>query len=120
MNPLLLSERGSDRAVGYGLSSKLGRAGRQLLVGWVDASVKQGDRAQICLGVCDLVADGAASLSQTQTLGEGIDNHYGPALSLDGNGRLHAMIGDHHGPFLFRWSDGPADPGSWSDAEPLG
>ena len=30
------------------------------------------------------------------------------------------MIGAHHGPFLYRWSDDPENPDSWSAAEPLG
>ena len=41
-------------------------------------------------------------------------------VALEGSGRLHAMVGAHHGPFLHRWSDDPADPASWSEAVPLG
>jgi len=99
------------------LSPKLVRRGDHLFIGWLDAPEAAGAPAQIRLGVCD-VASGA--LLQIQTLGAGIDNHCGPALALDGNNRLHAMIGAHHGPFLYRWSDHPADPDSWSAPEPLG
>ncbi|NKB70280.1 MAG: hypothetical protein GKR89_24685 [Candidatus Latescibacteria bacterium] len=117
MQPLQLSARGSDRATGYGLSAKLVRRDDRLFVGWLDAPEQVGGLAQIRLGVCET---GSGQLLQTQTLGEGIDNHCGPALALDGGGRLHVLIGAHHGPFLYRWSDNPEDPASWSPAEPLG
>lgn len=117
MQPLRLSKHGSDRATGYGLSNKLVRRDGKLFAGWLDAPAQAGGMAQIRLGVCDATN---GTLEQTQTLGEGIDNHCGPALALDGKGRLHAVIGAHHGPFLYRYSDDPEDPDSWSEPQALG
>lgn len=112
-----LSTSGSDRATGYNISSKLVRQGNTLYAGWLDAPLEPGQPSRILLGVCDVTT---GELQKTVQLGEGIDNHCGPALALDGNGRLHAVIGAHHGPFLYRWSDDPADEAAWSESEPLG
>jgi hypothetical protein len=99
------------------MSSKIIRRGDRLFVGWLDAPLGPGLPARIQLGVCDAVT---GELEKTLQLGEGIDNHCGPALALDGHGRLHAVTGAHHGPFLYRWSDRPAIASSWSESEPLG
>ena len=117
LEPILLSSSGSDRGTGYNMSSKLIERGDDLFVGWLDAPRNKGDTARIQLGVCD-VRNGA--IRGVLTLGTGIDNHCGPALALDGDGRLHAMIGAHHGPFQYRWSDDPADLASWSRPIALG
>jgi len=113
----LLSTTGSDRATAYNVSSKLVRQGNLLYVGWLDAPPEPGQASQIVLGICNATT---GTLQKTMQLGEGIDNHCGPALVLDGNGRLHAVIGAHHGPFLYRWSDDPPDEAAWSEPEPLG
>lgn len=112
-----LSTAGSDRATGYNMSSKLIRRGGRLFVGWLDAPAEKGQLARIMLGVCD---GSTGVLQKTVQLGEGIDNHCGPALALDGSGRLHAIVGAHSGVFLYRWSDAPEDDASWRDPEPLG
>jgi hypothetical protein len=112
-----LSTHGSDRATGYSLSSKLVRHGNTLYVGWLDAPLGPEQPVTIQLGVCDATT---GELQKTIQLGEGIDNHCGPALALDGTGRLHAVIGAHHGPFFYRWSDDPSDETSWSEPQPLG
>jgi hypothetical protein len=123
----VLSTNGSDRATGYNISSKLIRQGDTLYAGWLDAPTEPGQPSTVKLGICDVASRDAAdrdaatgSLLKTIQLGEGIDNHCGPALALDPNGRLHAVIGAHHGPFLYRWSDDPADEAAWSKPEPLG
>ena len=117
MNPILISSTGSDRATGYNMSSKIIRTADALFVGWLDAPSAPGDTAKIRLGAFD---PHSAKHMSTQTLGEGIDNHCGPALAMDPGGRMHTIIGTHHGPFLHRWSDTPAESGSWSDPVPLG
>ena len=112
-----LSSEGSDRATAYSMSSKIVRRGDQLFTGWLDAPGKKGTPARIMMGVCD---GKTGALQKTIQLGAGKDNHCGPAFALDGNGRLHGLIGAHHDPFLYRWSDDPADEKSWSEPEPLG
>jgi len=112
----LLSANGSDRATAYNMSGKIVRRGDDLYVTWLDAPAEPGAPSRIVLGVCD-AASGA--LRSAFRLGEGIDNHCGAALALGGDGRMHAVTGAHHGPFLYRWSDRPQDEGAWSEAEPL-
>ena len=114
---ILLSKEGSDRGTAYNISGKIVRRGHQLFVGWLDAAEARGGVARIRLGVCDVRT---GELVRTLELGEGVDNHCGPAIALDGNGRLHALVGAHHGDFLYRWSDDPADQAAWSDPEPVG
>jgi hypothetical protein len=117
MNPILISTTGSDRATGYNMSNKIIRTTDTLFTGWLDAPSQPGDTVKIRLGIHD---PESGDLESTQTLGEGIDNHCGPALAMDPTDRMHAIVGHHHGPFLYRWSDNPVDPDSWSDPDPLG
>ncbi len=117
MKATLLSSVGSDRATGYAMSNKILRLGNRLLVGWLDGPAEPGGQERIQLGVCD--ADSGA-LDRVFCLGEGVDNHCGPALALDGANRVHAIVGAHSGNFLYRFSDDPTEPSSWSAPEPLG
>ena len=116
-SPICLSNEGSDRATAYNISSKLIRKDQYLFAGWLDAPSETDGPVRIQFGVCD--ADSGEVL-RTFVLGEGTDNHCGPALVLDADQRLHAMIGAHHGHFLYRWSDTPEIPESWSLPEPMG
>ena len=93
MNPILISSTGSDRATGYNMSSKIIRTADALFVGWLDAPSAPGDTAKLRLGAFD---PHSAKHMSTQTLGEGIDNHCGPALAMDPGGRMHTIIGTHH------------------------
>jgi len=99
------------------MSSKIIRRGDTLFVGWLDAPTGPGLPTRILLRVCDAAS---GEVRQTILLGEGIDNHCGPALVLGKNGRMHVMIGAHHGPLLYRWSEDPEKETSWSAPEPLG
>ena len=117
MNRIRLSTSGSDRATGYNMSNKVIRTPDALFTGWLDAPESSGDTAKIRFGTHDPTTGERLS---TQALGEGIDNHCGPALALDPDNRMHVIIGAHHGPFVYRWSDNPEDPGSWSEGEQLG
>ncbi len=117
MDYRLLSELGSDRATAYNMSRKIVRRGGRLYVTWLECPPTVGAPARIILAVCDSVT---GAVDQAFPLGEGIDNHCGAALALDRTGRLHVVIGAHHGPFLYRVADQPDDPGSWSAPEALG
>lgn len=112
-----VSEAGSDRGTAYCVSSRIIRRDGALLIGWLNAPVKKGAPTQAMLGVCD---GRTGALIRAFPIGEALDNHCGSALAMDGRGRVHAVIGAHHGKFLYRWSDKPDDPAAWSTPEPLG
>lgn len=46
--------------------------------------------------------------------GRGIDGHNWPALNIDSNGRLHAILNGHQAPFTYMTSTNPLDITSWS------
>ena len=117
MKNIALANAGSDRATAYNISNKLVRRGERLYVGWLDAPVEAGGPVRIQLGVCDGTT---GVLERVIPLGEGVDNHCGLALALDGGGRLHALVGAHHGDFLYRYAYEPQDPAAWSEPEPIG
>ncbi|HWL52512.1 MAG TPA: sialidase family protein [Chthoniobacteraceae bacterium] len=114
---ILLSQAGSDRATAYITSNKIVRHGGTLYVTWLDAPVEPGQRSPVRLAKCDDVTGRPEALL---TLGKGYDNHCGAAIALDQGGRFHAVLGAHHGPFLYRWSDDAADPCGWSEPIVLG
>ena len=116
-NHIQLSTEGSDRATAYNISNKIARRGDDLIVGWLDAPASKGEPVRIRLGVC---AGNSGQLNHVINLGGGIDNHCGPAITLDSNGRLHIIVGAHHGDFLYRFSDDPSDTSSWSSPDPVG
>ena len=114
---IILSTEGSDRATAYNISSKLIRRGDELIVGWLDSPRAKGEPVRIQLGICD---GSTGELKYVVPLGGGVDNHCGPTLALDAGDRLHALVGAHHGDFLYRYSDDPSDEASWSSPEPIG
>lgn len=113
----LISTEGSDRGTGYNVSNRMLRRDGKLLIGWLDAPPDKGEEASAMLGVCDLET---GQLQHALRLGGGIDNHCGSALAMDGNGRVHAVVGAHHGPFIYRYSDDPENESAWSEPELLG
>ncbi|HUT17709.1 MAG TPA: hypothetical protein VM366_01015 [Anaerolineae bacterium] len=108
---------GSDRAAAYNMSRKIVRRGDQLYPTWLECPRMPGAPTLILLAACD---SETGTVNKAFLLGEGIGNHCGAALALDRTGRLHAVIGAHHGPFLYRAADQPDDPASWSAPETLG
>lgn len=117
MNRILLSSTGSDRATAYIMSNKIIRLGSQVFVGWLDAPEAPDTNAKVMLGVID---SQTGALQHSFSLGEVHDNHCGPALVVDRNERMHAVLGAHSSVFQYRWSDDPANAKSWSEPEPLG
>lgn len=113
----LLSSSGSDRATAYNTSRKMVLRGDQLYVTWLECPTVPGAPTRVMLAACD---EATGTVARAFPLGEGIDNHCGAALALDATGRLHAVIGAHHGPFLYCAADQPDDPESWSTPEALG
>jgi hypothetical protein len=92
----LLSLHGSDRATAYNMSRKIIRLDGNLFVAWLDSPPQAGSPSRIMLGVCEIAS---GTLLARMQLGAGSDNHCGPALALDSNGRMHLVVGAHHGAF---------------------
>ena len=76
----LISANGSDRATGYNMSCKIIRSDEHLFLGWLDAPEYKGHYARIMVARCDPETGEPTSTTQ---VGEGIDNHCGPALAYD-------------------------------------
>lgn len=113
----LISTEGSDRGTGYNVSNRMIRRDDTLLIGWLDAPPQKGEEVRAMLGVCDLET---GHMQHAFQIGSGIDNHCGSALAMDANKRVHAVVGAHHGPFAYRYSDDPVTESAWSEPEFLG
>lgn len=108
---LVLSRTGSTRATAYGMSHKIVDFGDWLAVGWLDQPAK----------ILVARVDAGLELAEPPVLlGTGMSNHAGPALTRDGEGRLHAVFGPHHGPFTYRHSHEPRDLTAWSNPVSFG
>lgn len=114
---ITLSDTGSDRASAYITSNKMVRHNGLLYVGWLDAPAEPGQLAPIHLAV---IEEKTGKVLTDHVLGKGYDNHCGPALAMGPGGRVHIIIGAHHHPLLYRWSDDPLRLESWSEPVALG
>jgi len=103
-----LSEKGSTRATAYDMSNKIITADGKLFVTWLDFL------ADIKTAAYDIQS---GQLSEIQLIGQGTDNHSGPALTMDSNGYLHIVYGPHHGAFQYRRSVKPLDGTEWTPVE---
>ncbi len=112
-----VSEEGSDRGTAYTVSGRIVRREDVLLIAWMDAPAAPGAPSRAMLGICD---PRTGSLKRSFMLGTALDNHCGPSMVMDAGGRVHVVIGAHHGDFQYRWSDAPEQPDRWSEPEPLG
>jgi hypothetical protein len=107
----ILSTNGSTRATAYHKSNKIVTAGGKIFVSWLDVDCNS------CVASCDIKAK---AWSKSVILGDGQDNHAGPALAIDSQGFLYAMFGPHWAqPFRFRKSLRPHDASDWTTAEKL-
>ena len=107
-----LSTRGSTRGTAYGMSAKIITSRGRIFAAWLDHV------ADARIATCDL---GEGTWSEPLLLGRGVDNHSGPALTMDSGGYLYAIFGPHgRDPFQLRRSLRPRDASEWSPAEPVG
>ncbi|MCX5662035.1 MAG: BNR-4 repeat-containing protein [Planctomycetota bacterium] len=97
--PHLLSELGSDRATAYPWSNKIVTAEGKTHVVWTDT---------IALTRGRTFDHATRTWGPTHAIGQGVDNHNNPALTLDREGRLHVIYGPHgaHGRYEDAWTDG--------------
>lgn len=106
-----LSTNGSTRATAYMMSNKIITANGKTFVAWLDRV------ADIKIKSFNLQTN---RWSETVLLGKGVDNHSGPAITMDSRGYLYAVFGPHHGPFQFRKSAKPYDISVWEPIENFG
>ena len=96
--PHLLSTTGSNRATAYIMGNKVVTLAGKTHVVWTDAI------AQTCGRTFD---HATGQWGATVRIGEGVDNHNTPALTVDREGRLHIAYGPHGAWAEPRW-DWPA------------
>lgn len=106
-----LSTNGSTRATAYMMSNKIITANGKIFMAWLDRV------ADIQIKEYDIKND---QWSETVLLGQGVDNHSGPAITMDSEGYLYAVFGPHHGPFQFRKSSKPYQIKEWEQIEHFG
>jgi len=106
-----LSARGSTRGTAYAMSNKIVTANGKTFVAWLDHV------ADVQIRTYDVATD---TWADTVLVGKGVDNHSGPALTMDSDGYLHIVFGPHHGPFQYRRSVRPHDATEWEPVERFG
>ncbi len=110
----LLSSTGSGRATAYIESPKIITFRGKTHVTWLD-SPPEGFRIRI--RTLDHVT---GRWSDVVTVGEAVDNHGGPALTVDAAGYLHIVYYSHHHPFRYHRSVRPNDASEWGAMEQFG
>lgn len=101
----VLSETGSTRGTAYAMSNKIVTWGARTHVAWLDRVSRT------------MVATHDNEKRQwlgAWVVGEGLDNHGGPALTTDSKGYLHIVFGPHHGDFQHFRSVRPNDASEWT------
>ncbi len=100
----VLSTRGSTRGTAYAGSNKVVTVGSRTHCAWLDylsaTMVRTYDHEK-------------HQWLPAVKVGDGTDNHGGPALAVDSKGYLHIVFGPHHGPFQYCVSQRPNDASSW-------
>ena len=106
-----LSTNGSTRASAYAMSNKIITAKGKTFVTWLDRV------ADVRIATYDAAKKTWAGPA---LVGKGVDNHSGPALTMDSRGYLYVAYGPHHGPFQFRRSKRPYDAAEWGPVQRFG
>jgi len=100
----LLSEHGSTRSTRYAVTNKILTLDGKTHVAWLDSI------SQTMLATYD---HASGTWSDAIKIGDGADNHGGPALTCDRRGFLHVVFGPHSGPFQHCRSARPNDASQW-------
>lgn len=108
-----ISVIGSERAT-VGDGNKIVTFNGRTHVVWQDIS-REGYRNRI-----RTFDHGDAVWSEPVTLGQGLDNHARPIVTMDSEGFLHVVLGGHNSPVTWRRSTYPNDSSSWLAPEPIG
>jgi len=100
----LLSEHGSTRSTRYAVTNKIVTLDGKTHVAWLDS---------ISQTMVATYEHGADAWADAVKVGDGADNHGGPALTCDSRGFLHVIFGPHTGPFQHARSASPNDASEW-------
>jgi len=101
----LLSDRGSTRATRYSNANKIVTLGGKTHIGWLDSI------SRTMIATFDHESH---QWSRAVHVGDGQDNHGGPALTCDSRGYLHIVFGPHSNvPFQHCRSARPNDAAEW-------
>ncbi len=100
----ILSEHGSTRSTRYAVTNKIVTLDGKTHVAWLDSI------SQTMVATYD---HAAKTWRATVKIGDGKDNHGGPALTCDSEGFLHVVFGPHVGPFQYCRSSRPNDASDW-------
>ena len=107
----VLADNGCDRATAYHMSNKIVRHSEGAFVTWLDENYR---------AVIAHIEPDTGDVLTAIPLHQGYDNHCGAALAVTPDSRLHVVAGSHHSGFIYRYSDTPTDPHSWSLPESVG
>lgn len=110
----MTSDIGCGRATGYAEANKIITHDGKTHVAWID-SPPEGFRVR-----ARTLDNDSGEWSPTYTVGEGYDNHGGPALTIDSEGYLHIAYYPHHHPMRYRKSLRPNDVSEWGEEEAIG
>ena len=111
---IVLSSEGSGRATGYAEANKIVSLNGKTHAAWLDAP-EEGFRVRVA------TLDHASGVwSKPVTVGDGYDNHGGPALTVDSKGFLHIVYYPHHHAMRYRKSKQPNDASAWEEEEEFG
>lgn len=112
--PFLLSASGSGRATAYLESGKIITFRGRTHVAWLDTP-PEGFRIKV-----RTLEHATGQWSPAVTVGEAVDNHGGPALTVDAEGYLHIVYFSHHHPFRYHRSRRLNDASAWGAMEQFG
>ena len=105
----LLSSQGCGRATAYAQTNKIVTLDGKTHVAWLD-SPREGFRVRI-----RTLDRRTGKWSAPTTVGEAVDNHGGPALTVDSKGYLHLAYYPHSNPMRYRRSLRRNDASAWTD-----
>ena len=114
VDPVILSGQGCGRATAYDNANKILTSKGKTHVTWLDSV---GGKFLVRIKTLD---NANATWSETTAVGESVDNHGGPALTIDSAGHLHIVYHPHHHPVCYRRSVRPDDASAWGPIEHVG
>ena len=108
----VLSRRSSTRATLYNWTNKILTHDGKTHVTWLD---------YLAANQIQTLDRRTGEWGDVDTVGCGVDNHCGPALTIDSTARLHMIVGSHgRSPFQHRMSNAPNDHSTWTPYKPVG